>query len=425
MARILSKLAAVSVVALLAGCARPAPRVATKPAPRPVVTSAAPEPEPEVTVVETAAGPPPEHWYFEHLAANGRNALLRRLDATGRMTLQMRIVDVDTGAVLEEVQMPDLGKFPGATVGVSAAELAKLDAVLASPRFVDDLTRGAHVAQRFPFGSCGRLSAGTGNVGIAFNAGDWLYLADNAGHVKKKLSQEAAYDPRYSPDGKVLFFRRATGAIDRVFAKYELFAMPTDLSQPAKVLPGTAGVREGFDIGDGGQTAVVIASHEPVVKTCVLSVGLRAPFAVKKLGCLEGGERLVEYVVSPKGRWAAFTTQTPPQKDARPVEKDAKAKQAPAPLAWRLRVLSLASGQLAYDVPAEAGYSLRAISDDGTLVQSGLRGIVVDDVPKKARKEARVSVDLGYRAFFRSGEELVVQRGSTVGVVDVSALTPP
>ncbi len=376
-------------------------------------------------VVETAS-PPSEHWYLEHVAAHGRHALLRRLDASGRSTLQTRIVDIDTGDILEEVTMPELGKFPGATIGLGPSDIAKLDAIIASPRFTDDLVRGAHVAKRFPFGSCGRLSAGIGTAGIAFNAGDWLYLADNGGHVKKKLALEAAYDPRFSPDGKYLFFRRATGATDRISARYELVVMPADLSQPPRPLPGTSGVREGFEVTPDGQTALVIASHEPAVRTCVLSVGLRPPFAVKKLGCLDGGERLVESVVSPKGRWAALTTQSPVEKET--VRDDGlKGKRAPrplSPLAWRLRVLSLGpgSGQLAHDGPAEAGLSLRAINDAGMLVQSGLRGVRIDDVPKNVRRDVRTPPDLGQRVFFRSDEELVFLRGANVATVDVRSL---
>jgi hypothetical protein len=421
--------------ALVLGACGGAPP-ARAPAPPRRVASPPPESPPVVT---EAAPPPAEHWYLEHVAKSGRHALLRRLDASGRNTLQTRIVDVDTGDVLEEVTMPELGKFPGATIGMSASDLARLDAMLASPRFTDDLVRGAHVAKRFPAGACGRLSAGVGNAGIAFNAGDWLYLADNAGHVKRKLAQEAAYDPRFSPDGKYLFFRRATGVIDRVFARYELFVMPADLSQPPRALPGTAGVRERFDVSADGQSAVVVASHEPAVRTCVLSVGLRPPFAVKKLGCLEGSERLVETVVSPSGRWAAFTTQTPPDKDgAGPLgplgplglagprgEEATKAKRAPRPLSWRLRVLALngaTSGQVVHDGVAEPGYSLRALSDGGTLVQSGLRGVRVDDVTQKTRRDARTPPDLGYRAFFRSDDELVVLRGASVAVVDVRAI---
>ena len=64
--------------------------------------------------------------------------------------------------------------------------------------------------------------------------------------MKKRLAPEATYDPRFTPDGKNLLFRRATGKVDGVFAKYELFIVPADLSSPARLLAGTAGARRGL-----------------------------------------------------------------------------------------------------------------------------------------------------------------------------------
>ncbi len=369
---------------------------------------------------------PPERWYLEHLAINGRHALLRRVDATGRSTVQTRIVDLDTGSVLEEVNMPELGKFPGATIGMPAKEVAKLDAMLATPRFADDLMRAGHVAHRFPFGTCGRLAASPNTTSVAFNAGDWVYVADGTGRMKKKLVQAAAYDPAFSPDGKYLFFRHASGAKERAFTKYELFVMPADLSQPPRALAGTAGVRERFAATTDATSAVGITSHEPTIRTCVLGVGLRPPFAVKRLACIDGGEPLVESVVSPKGRWAALTTASVAA-EARDVltnpsraPNDAKAKQRAFHIPrFRLRVVSLATGAVAMDVAAEPGYSLRAISDAGIVVRSGVRGVLVHDVPRKSSKEVQTTVDLGDRAIFRNEHELVFVHDNTVQSVDV------
>ena len=176
--------------------------------------------------------------------------------------------------------MPQLAKFPVTTIGKSPADLAKLDALFAALSFAEDLVRVGRIASPFPFGACGRI-AGSPQA-IAFNAGDWLYVADAQGKVKKRLTQEAAYDPRVSSDGKFVFFRRASGNVDKVLAKYELFVMPTDMSQPPKALAGTAGIMERFVTSADGN-AVVIASHEPQIHTCVLSVAQKAPFAVKKL----------------------------------------------------------------------------------------------------------------------------------------------
>lgn len=356
---------------------------------------------------EALPEPHPGHWYFEWLTQDGTRALLRRLDGDARSTLQTRVVDVDTGRVLAEDTFLELGKLPTATIGRKPNEVAELMGRLAAPAFADDLVRGAGIAQDFPFGACGRLSSAPRRGSIAFNAGDWLYVADSNGHVVRRLTTQAAYDPRFTPDGKNLLFRRATGTIDKVRAKYELFVASTDLSTQPKVLAGTAGVRDQFGFDAEAGTAVVVASQEPQVKTCVLSIGLRAPFAVRKLACLDGAERYVESTLSPNARWAAITTQK-------------TSKDASAGLEWRLRVVSLATGKIALDQPAEPGLLVRAVSDAGLLVQSGARGTVVDDVAAKTHRTLSGALELGHRGFFRNATELVVVRGGGVAVVDLA-----
>jgi hypothetical protein len=362
---------------------------------------------PRAPAPELSPGQWPGHWYFEWLSQDGRRALLRRLDGDARSTLQTRVVDVDTGRVLAEDTFLELGKLPTATIGRKPNEVAELMGRLAAPAFADDLVRGAGIAEDFPFGACGRLSSAPQRGPIAFNAGDWLYVADPSGHVLKRLTTQAAYDPRFTPDGNNILFRRATGTIDKVRAKYELFVASTDLSSQPKVLAGTAGVRDQFGFDAEAGTAVVVASQEPHIKTCVLSIGLRPPFAVRKLACLDGAEQYVESTLSPNARWAAITTQK--------TSKDASAR-----LEWRLRIVSLATGTIALDQPAEPGLLVRAVSDAGLLVQSGARGTVVDDVGAKTRRTLSGAVELGHRGFFRNATELVIVRGGGVAVVDLA-----
>jgi len=354
-----------------------------------------------VPVAPPAPAPDPEHWYFEWLAPGGKRALLRRLDNRAEATLQTRVVDVDTGATVVDETFLELGKIPFATIGRKTTEAAGLEGLLAAPAFGDDLVRGAKLAGGFPFGSCGRLSAS--KSAIAFNAGDWLYVADKVGKIRKRVSEEAAYDPRFTPDGQHLLFRRAS-AVEHGRAKYELYAVPSDLSAPPRVLAGTAGARDRFIIDEEGRAAVAVASQEPQVKTCVLSIGLRPPFATRKVACLDGGEPLLESVISPKGRWVATTTQ---------VTRDGVHS-------WRLRAISVRTGKVALDVPAASGMMLRAISDTGLLVQSGFGGAIVDDLAAKTRRVIDHPLELGHRGFFRGPSELVVVRGGAVGVVDIA-----
>lgn len=404
MVRPSSSVLAFALVLVGCGGARPAPVVA--PAVRLTsAVAAVPAEAPREEVSEAHPG----HWYFEWLSQDGRRALLRRLDGDARSTLQTRVVDVETGRVVSDHSFPELGKLPSATVGRRPNEVAELMGRLAAPAFAEDLVRNASIAEEFPFGSCGRLSASTQGGAVAFNAGDWLYVAEPNGHVTKRLTNQAAYDPRFTPDGKTLLFRRASGMLDKARAKYELFVVPTDLSTAPVLLPGTAGTRDRITVDPERGLAVVVASQEPQIKTCALSIGLRAPFAVKKLACLDGGEQLVDSTLSPNGRWVAITTQK-------------NAKDAPAGLVWRLRVVSLGNGKVVLDQPAEPGLLVRAVSDAGLLVQSGPRGVVVDDLEAKARRTLVHPVELGHRAFFRGPTELVVVRGGSVGLVDLANL---
>src|SRR5690606_18463124 len=121
-----------------------------------------------------------EHWYFESLSPDGKRALLRQLDLRNRSTYRARVVEVDTSKVLEEVTLPELAKIPASTIGGQATELAALEWMLASPAFGRDVVKGARVARVFPFGECGRLAAAADGSAIAFDAGDWLYVADEA-----------------------------------------------------------------------------------------------------------------------------------------------------------------------------------------------------------------------------------------------------
>lgn len=367
-----------------------------------------------------------EHWYFEALSSDGRRALLRQLDPKNRATFHIRVVDVDSGRTLEETALPELAKIPASTIGGKPTELAELEWMLASPAFGRDIIKGSHLAGSFPFGACGRLAATRSGAAIAFDAGDWLYVADDTGRVRRRLVEEAAYDPRFTADGKHLLFRRATGTVD-VFAKYELFVVPSDLSTPPRALPGTAGMRDRFVAHPDGQTAFAVASQSRgparsrgdeatrAMDTCVVSLSLRAPFATKKLACLDGAEQLVESVISPKGKWAALSTKRRVDSGTSSTDGDARRVQ------WRLRVVSLTTGKVMRDEPEPPGLAVRAISDAGLLVQSGSHGIIVTDVPAKQSREIDRPVDLGYRGFFRNDTDLVYVSGRAVSVLDVSA----
>lgn len=377
---------------------------------------------PEVSVELDAPRPtaepaPAAHWFFESLSADGKRALLRELDPSARTAFHAKVVEVEGGSDLDEIALPELAKIPAATIGGEATALAQLEWMLASPAFARDIARGARTASQFPFGACGRLAASKGGV-ISFDAGDWLYVADEAGRVRRRLVDEAAYDPRFTADGKFLLFRRAvpSGGV----TQYQLFLSPSDLSSPPQPIPGTAGMRDRFVATPDGERAIGVAStpRSPAdlkrhgnPETCVVQVGLKVPFATKRLACLEGGEQLVESVISPRAKWAAISTKR---------HSEAKDATALPRVEWRLRVVSLTTGKTVRDEPDVPGLGIRAISDSGQLVLSGTLGTVVHDVPAKRWRSIDRPLDLGYRGLFRNDKELVYVRGSTVAVLDVT-----
>ncbi|MBX3230524.1 MAG: PD40 domain-containing protein [Labilithrix sp.] len=345
------------------------------------------------------AGGEASAWHFESLSADGKRALLRRLDPEMRSAFDVRVVDVASGVVTEETRLAEMARVPASTIGGKAAELKELEFMLASPAFGRDLVQSARIASAFPFGACGRLAAGP--AAIAFDAGDWLYVADAEGRVRRRVVEEAAYDPRLSADGKWLFFRRATGRLDGALARYELFVAPADLSAPPKVLPNTAGVRAArFAAHPDGQTAVALTVRPE--SACFVSIGLKPPFPTKKTACLETDGRVVESVVSPKGKWAAVSTKK--RGDAH----------------WRVRVVSLATGKVMRDEADAAGHALRAISDAGLLVESGARDAIVVDVTTSKVRALPPALDLGHRGFFKNDTELVYATNGTVAVLDVT-----
>jgi hypothetical protein len=341
---------------------------------------------------------PVDAWHFEALSLDAKRALLRRLDPEMRSRFDVRVVDVESRTVIEELTLPELARVPASTIGGKPTEIAELEWMLASPAFGRDLVRGAAVAAAFPFGACGRLAASPS--AISFDAGDWLYVADTDGRVRRRMFDEAAYDPRFSPDGKWLFFRRATGH-DRVLARYEMFVSPSDLSAPPRPIAGTAGMHDRFVIHPDGKTAFALAS-QPGAEACFVSLGLKPPFATKKLACVDGaGERVVESAISPKGKWAALSTHR--RSDG----------------AWHLRVVSLATGKVARDEPSLPGLVLRAVSDSGLVVESGLLGARVLDAASTS-VHALPPDDLGPRAFFKSDTELVYGTEGSVATLDVT-----
>ena len=81
--------------------------------------------------------------------------------------------------------------------------------------------RGRGALAPFPFGAGGRIAASPDGKHVVFNGGDWLFTAEQ-GQVGGRISNEASYEPLFTPDGKSLVFRREKGKYDGVEGRYEL-----------------------------------------------------------------------------------------------------------------------------------------------------------------------------------------------------------
>jgi hypothetical protein len=368
-----------------------------------------------------AAAGPSDFWFFASLSGDGKRALLQQERAGGAAVMRLRAVEVDTGATLDEVDLKAVAALPRETLtdggGVRGGSI---DAALRAPALEGDLRRAAALLARFPLGAAPRVAAAPDGAAVAFNAGDWIYLADAAGRVGKRVASQASYDPWFAPDGRHLLFRRMNGRADRFSAKYDLFVAPSDLATAPRPVAGTAELH-GHALSADGRSVVALSSHEPQLKSCFVSIALAPPFGSKRLGCLEGGEQLVRSLLSPTGRWAAVSTARATDEDdpdttiVAPGGKERREKR----FEFRLRVVRTESGEVVRDEAGPSGF-LIALSDEGLLVgrRAGERAFVLDATTGR-RRELAAAAPLGVEGRFRGPRELVSVDGGRVSVVDV------
>jgi hypothetical protein len=209
------------------------------------------------------------------------------------------------------------------------------------------------------------------------------------------------------------------GSLDGVEGKYELFAGPADLSQPARELPDTAALRDGFALSADRKAVRVVVSYEPVVKTCIVRVELTRPFETKKETCLKDGEPLLDGRLSPTGAFAVLFTE----KDL--AEDDAGStmilpngnRRLLKKRSYRMRVVDVEKGAVVTDVPRPMG-TFVAVSDTGDTLF-----VARDRLVRRALKAEPTELDenVGFivSGRFRGPNELVYVKGDTVQVLDL------
>ncbi len=374
-----------------------------------------------------ARAPGDSMFYLESLSNDGERALLVEVGGAPS-NVHYRVVEVDSGRLVIDLPLRSVSALPLETIDDGGKVRRTIDDLLKDKGVAQDLVKAAEVLRDFPLGAGGRVAASTAGI-IAFNAGDWIYAAEADGAPKRRVAEEASYAPWFSPDAKSLLYRRLNGSLDGVEGKYEIFAGPADLTKPARELRDTAAALYGFALSKDGKAVRLVASFEPVVKTCVVRVELESPYETKKEVCLKDGEKLSDGRLSPTGAYAVLFTE----KDL--AEDDASAKlvmpdgtrKAMKKRARRMRVVDVEEAAVVADVPRPMG-TFVAVSDTGQTVffskeRLVLRDARAADVKELANDPLDPNVGFIVSARFRSPSELVYVKGETVGLLDVKRAT--
>lgn len=424
----------------LIACSRPSPDPAPPPAlsVAPIAESDA-APVAETRTADPERRPPPPssprggaagavvNWFLRNMTRDGKHALLERNDSSSgaKHHVHFRVVEVATNKVIDDLDLEHIAALPRETMDDGGRVRShSLDKTLHTAEVAADLARAAKAFGRFPFGSAGRIAASSDGSVVAFNAGDWIYVADGKGVVKKRVADQASYRPRFSPDGKWLFFDKMTGPLDKVVSKYETFVVASDLSTPPRRLEGTAEMREAVTLASDNTLRGVV-SAEPTIKSCLVTIAMTPPHAVKKGPCFEPPNgSLVGFVISPNGAWAGITSA----RDTNEEDPSSKTRYPDGGIklgkkqAWSTRILRASDGKT-FTIDDKPGKPLFAINDEGLVVRTQiLHAIHVDDVPNGKHRELASREFFGGIPVFRTAKELVYETAGTVRVFDVDAM---
>jgi hypothetical protein len=338
----------------------------------------------------TRGDAPSDHvsWTIDRLSSDGKHVLLQAGQAGGDIKLHFRVIETDTNVVEADVDLPVLSALANRSINIversdSAAEVLRNEVVAA------ELNHIAPVLSAFPLGTTAgphwSLASAPDGRHTALSYNGWIFTAED-GRITARIS-ECSIAAWFAPDGKGLLCRDYVG-----------YATSIDGKRAARKLVGTGGSVSDFALSDRNAVRIV-------VQTCVVEIGLAAPYPVRRLACLEGNEHLWYCALSPKGAWVACTT-------TKRIVTNGKSDTR-----HRLRTMEVATGRVYLD-RFDFGW-VDAISDDGAVVRGdrrpGNRQILVTD----RHGETRTLPGFG-AAQFRSTTELVIENNGVVSVIDTA-----
>lgn len=297
------------------------------------------------------------------LTADRKRALLVPVQGE----LWWRVVDIDSGKIEIDLELPAFAEPEGP----------------ASEAVLGDLVRARAVLRDFPLGAhrFGQVATTADGTRGAFNVGDSLYLVAGD-QLGAKLPLPAAYDPMITPDGTLLL-RGYDGRIDDE-GKYSLFAMPVTGGKPKKVA-GTDGY---LGLRAISSTALrIVVSQPPSIPTCVLDVSLTKPVRVVAKVCPEGNYE-GDITLSPSGDYLAWSTED------------------------RVRSMEVATKRVDLDIERSGNLF---VSDEGRVVIVNGDGTVVWEPKLKQLRASSKEVD--HRCMWRNANEMVCAENGTVRVV--------
>ncbi len=344
------------------------------------------------------------------VTADGQRALVRLGDIGSRRTPPLfRWVQVSDNRVLEEWREPGLTGVPRESVNDDGSHKRAdmLRDMNADTAFAADISKHTEALLQLATALEDRFAVSQGSKYVVLNGGDWLYVADRKGKVLSRVSSDASYRPKISPDGKWLAYHRLVGSLDGVVGNYVVFLGAARPGAPSQRVRATRDVGDPIAWDPSSKYVYTRQGAEQPKGGCLVRIDAKPPYAVQKLACAPDCEEL-HVGFSPQMRYGLLSSK----------------RGGPQPV-MTLRWVRLPGGERAGEQIFDGYASQFAISDSGVvvteLVRQGNTDLAVIDPKLGLRRSAkREFVSILPSTWI--GDTLVVGGGDGVETIDVSKL---